>query len=318
MRRSPEKRSSEALHIPVLLDEVVDIIGGCPEGVVLDGTVGAGGHLKAIYGAYGEKYQYYGFDLDNEILNKTRTLFSECGYEAEFINANYKKIVWYLQRRGIKSISAFLLDLGIGSFQIDNPSRGFSYLQDGPLSMAFDGSDSLAASKMIDSFSEKELRDVLYEYGEEPKARAIARAIKDYPETIDTTERLASVIQSVVGERNFIKTAARVFQALRIKVNSEFHNLEEGLDKLLPKVAPGGRALIITYHSLEDHLVKRMVKKFTGKCICPPRLPECRCGKEKLFKVITSKPILPSRDEIRNNPRARSAKLRVVERLAQT
>lgn len=316
MRRSPEKHSSEELHVPVLLREVVDIIDGCPDGVVIDGTVGAGGHLKAICGAYGDRFKYYGFDLDNGILNKTRKLILDRGFEAELINANYKEIVLHLQRKGIESISAVLLDLGIGSFQIDNSSRGFSYLKDGPLSMAFDDSNILAASAMIKKLSEKELRNVLYEYGEEPKSRYIARAIKEFSEPLNTTEQLSSIIRSVVGNRAFIKTAARVFQALRIKVNAEFDNLFEGLDKLLPRVAPGGRALIITYHSLEDHLVKRIIKKFTGRCICPPRLPECRCGMEKLFKLSPRKPILPAKDEIDSNPRARSAKLRVIERIA--
>jgi 16S rRNA (cytosine1402-N4)-methyltransferase len=182
--------------------------------------------------------------------------------------------------------------------------------------MAFDDSDLLAASKLISEVSEKKLKDLLREYGEERRAGAIARAIKTYGGIIETTGQLARIIRSTVGERSFVKTAARVFQALRIKVNREFENITKGLDEMLPLIAPGGRALVITYHSLEDHLVRKIFKKFSGKCICPPKMPECRCGKVELFRSVTEQPLIPEDKEVALNPRARSAKLRVVERIA--
>lgn len=316
MRRWLEKSSSNPLHLPVMVEKVVEVVTDCPDGVFVDATVGAGGHLRAVFKAHGNRFQYLGFDIDARILVQTKGLLSRQGIKAELINTNFKKIVWHLQRRGITKISAVLFDLGIGSFQIDDPSRGFSYLQDGPLSMSFDGSDSLAASKMLAGLGEKDLIKLLKDYGEEPKAIAIARAIKNNVGIIETTGQLAQIIRSVAGDRRFVRTAARVFQALRIKVNEEFENITKGLDKLLPIIAPGGRALVITYHSLEDHLVKRIFKKFSGKCICPPKVPECRCGKVNFFRPVFDKPLIPEDKEVALNPRARSAKLRVVERIA--
>jgi len=298
-----------------MANKVVELVGDCPDGVFVDATLGSGGHFKAVIDAYGDRFRYFGFDLDSEILGQTRKEVAAYNPDAVLINSNFAQIAKFLQGRGISEISAALFDLGIGSFQIDDPSRGFSYLQDGPLSMSFQSRDQEAAA-IIGDMSEQDLTALFYKYGEEPKAKLLARAIKNYPGPLTTTGQLAGIIKSAVGERAFIKSAARIFQALRIEVNREFDNITEGLETVLPLIAPGGRAMIITYHSLEDHLVKRLLKKYSGKCICPPKLPECRCGKVKMFRPVTSKPILADAKEIKNNSRARSAKMRVVERIA--
>jgi 16S rRNA (cytosine1402-N4)-methyltransferase len=298
-----------------MADTIVQLIGTCPDGIFVDATVGAGGHLQAVFEAYGNRFRYFGFDLDSDILRRTSTMFSSKPIDVEFVNSNFSRVADLLQRRGITQISAVLFDLGIGSFQIDNPDRGFSYLHDGPLSLSFGGSDANAA-ELIARTDEREMTRLLREYGEEPKAKSLAKAIANAKEPIESTGQLADLIRRVVGDKAFIKTSSRVFQALRIAVNDEFGSIAEGLNTTLPLIAPGGRALVITYHSLEDHLVKRILKKFSGKCICPPGTPECRCGKAKMFKPLGAKPVLPDSKEVKLNSRARSAKLRVVERLA--
>jgi 16S rRNA (cytosine1402-N4)-methyltransferase len=317
MRRWRGKSSSDLRHLPVMADKVVQLVGECPDGIFVDATVGSGGHLEAVYRAHGSRFQYFGFDIDSEILEQTRGRFSQRNIAAALINSNFSEIAGYLQRRGVSQISAVLFDLGIGSFQIDDPSRGFSYLEDGPLSMSFESRKARAAD-VIKNLSEGELTKLLREYGQEPKAKALARAIKGYPGDLTTAGQLSEIIRSVAGGKRFIKTAARVFQALRIEVNREFINITMGLERILPLIIPGGRALAITYHSLEDHLVKRIFRKYSGHCICPPRTPECRCGKIKLFSSEKAKPLVPSQQEVEVNTRARSAKLRVVKRIAVT
>lgn len=315
MRRWPKRSSSDERHLPVLADIVVEQIGSCPEGVFVDATVGAGGHLISVFKAYGRRFKYYGFDLDGSILESTQKIISELRVEAELINQNYSDAAEFLRGRGITSISAILFDLGIGSFQIDDPQRGFSYLGEGPLSMSFDSRGKRSASAILETYSEKELTQLFREYGEEPRAKAIAKAIKRMPRRIATTGELAELIRRVAGGKYFVKTAARIFQALRIEVNNELHNIQKGLGDALPLLKPGGKAIVISYHSLEDGLVKRLFKKYSGKCVCPPRTPICRCGKIKLIRSVFTKPIRPDFEEIAKNSRARSAKLRVAERI---
>ncbi|MCP4583338.1 MAG: 16S rRNA (cytosine(1402)-N(4))-methyltransferase RsmH [candidate division Zixibacteria bacterium] len=315
MRRWPERSLSDEIHLPVLADKVVEQLSSCPDGFFIDATVGAGGHLKAVSKAHGKRFRYFGFDLDNSVLQRTENHLTQMGIEVELINSNFSNVTDFLQGRGISTISAILYDLGIGSFQIDDPKRGFSYLQDGPLSMSFDGSSASTAADIIESRSEKELVDLFRTYGEEPKAKILARTIKNNPERITTTGQLADILRSVVGDRRFIKTASRIFQALRIKVNDELAHIEKGLESILPLMATGGKAMVISYHSLEDGLVKRIFKKFSGKCVCPPKMPECRCGTVKLVRPVFTKPLIPDAKEIAVNRRARSAKMRIVEKI---
>jgi len=316
MRRYRGKSLSESRHLPVMADTVIELISSCPEGVFIDATVGGGGHLKKIYEKYGRRFKYFGFDLDGLALKRTEDEFSRLGLEAALYSLNFSNIAAFLRERDIGSVAAILYDLGIGSFQIDDPGRGFSYLGDGPLSLSFDPDQKLAAAALIGRLDERELAGVFKNYGQEPKARALARAIKKYSGEIVTTATLANIIRDTVGDRRFIKTASRVFQALRMTVNGELENIESSLEAILPVLSEGGRALVITYHSLEDRLVRRVFKKFSGRCVCPSNIPECRCGKLKMVRPVTAKAIRPEPGEISLNPRARSAKLRAVEKIA--
>ena len=314
-RRWPGKSSYSMKHQPVMANRVVKLLSGCPDGVFVDATVGAGGHLIEVYRAHGNRFKYIGFDLDGLALKQAKHNITKIGLEAELTKSNFTEIADHLQKRKISSISAVLYDLGIGSFQIDNPNRGFSYLGDGPLSMSFDDDEKLVAANLIDSLDENDLTRLFKSFGQERKARSLSKAIKKYPDKITTTGQLAQIIRSTVGGRSFVKTAARIFQAVRIKVNDEFENIRKSLEAVLPYLVPGGVAMVITYHSLEDGHVKRIFKKFSGKCVCPPGMPECRCGKQKLVRLVYSKPVKPDPEEIAINSRARSAKLRVVEKI---
>jgi len=318
MRRWPERSSSDEIHLPVMADIIVDQLTNCPDGIFIDSTVGAGGHLKAVFQAHGDRFRYFGFDLDQAILERTRRSLSELGITAELIYSNFSNVADFLQGRGINTISAILFDLGIGSFQVDDPQRGFSYLKDGPLSLAYDPQNSRKASDILRNYTEKELTELFRTYGEEPRAKFLARSIKNHKERITTTGQLSEIIRSVVKDRYFVKTAARVFQALRIKVNQEFDHITRGLESIIPLLATGGKAMVISYHSLEDGIVKRIFKKYSGKCVCRSKQPECTCGKVKLVRPIFSKPVGPGVEEIASNPRARSAKLRIVEKIAIT
>jgi 16S rRNA (cytosine1402-N4)-methyltransferase len=318
MRRWPERSSSDETHLPVMVDIIVDQLGSCPDGVFIDSTTGAGGHLKAVFQAHGNKFRYYGFDLDQAVLERTKRSLNKLGIEAELINSNFSNVADFLQGRGIPIISAILFDLGIGSFQIDDSQRGFSYLKDGPLSLAYDHENSRKASDILKNYTERELTDLFRTYGQEPRAKYLARAIKNYKGRITTTGQLSEIIRLVVKDRYFVKTAARVFQALRIKVNDELEHISRGLESVIPLLAPGGKAMVISYHSLEDGLVKRIFKKYSGRCVCQSKRPECTCGKVKLVRPIFPKPVGPGPAEIASNPRARSAKLRIVERIAVT
>lgn len=318
MRRWPEKYLSERAHLPVMTSEVIDLLKSCPGGAFVDATLGEGGHTLAVFKAYGDRFKYFGLDLNGKVIDFAREALASFGLDAELVKLNFSEIAWFLQRREINSISAVLFDLGTGSYQIDDPEQGFSYLKDGPLSLSFNDDNKTAAVELIENLDKKELAEVLKSYGQEAKAKSLARAIKSYPQKITTTGQLSEVIHSVVGDRYFVKTAARVFQALRIKVNDEMENIQRGLESVLPLLMAGGRAIVISYHSLEDGLVKRIFKKYSGKCVCPSNILECRCGKQKLVWPVLPKPLRPGPGEIAENPRARSAKLRAVEKIADT
>jgi len=318
MRRWPERSSSDEIHLPVMADIIVNQLNSCPDGVFIDSTVGGGGHLKAVFQAHGNRFRYFGFDLDQIIIEQTRRSLNGLGIEAELVYSNFSNVAGFLQGRGIPIISAILFDLGIGSFQIDDPLRGFSYLKNGPLSLAYDPKNSRKASNILKNYSEKELTELFRTYGEEPRAKFLARSIKNHKQRITTTGQLAEIIRSVVKDRYFVKTAARVFQALRIKVNEELDHISRGLESVMPLLAPGGKIMVISYHSLEDGIVKRIFKKYSGRCVCRSKRPACTCGKVKLVRPIFPKPVQPGPEEIALNPRARSAKLRIVERIAIT
>lgn len=316
MRRSPARSLSNGKHVPVMTGQVKRFLQGCPSGIFVDATLGGGGHTSAVFKSFRDVFTCIGFDLDSQALERTEKTFKEEGVEAELVQSNFARIADHLAMKQIKSISAILYDLGISSQQIDNPESGFSYLQDGPLSLSFDNNHPYAAAQLIEEYSEQQLTSVLKNYGQEPRAKSMARAIKNNPEKVTTTGQLSSLIRKIAGERFFIKTASRIFQALRIAVNDELGSIEKSIDSTIPLLAQGGRIIVISYHSLEDGLVKRLFRKNSGRCICPGKIIACQCGARPLVKIITPKPIQPGMEEIAANPRARSARMRVAEKNA--
>lgn len=316
LRRWPAKLLSDFPHIPVLADRVVHYLKGCPRGFLIDATLGTGGHLRKIYREYQDYFDYVGFDLDTESIEKASEIFYREGIKAKLIKCNFSEISKHIVEEGMFPVSAVLYDLGLSSLQIDNPDKGFSYLSNGPLRMTFDPERSTGAADFLKHCTEQELIVVLTEFGQEPKAKRLAKVIKANIENINSTGELAKLIKKLVGDKYFIKTAARVFQALRIKVNDELSHLKSSLESVIPMVQPAGRLLVISYHSLEDGITKDIFRLNSGRCLCPPRTIECTCGKKKILRIVTSKPERPSAAEIAANPRARSAKLRVAEKIA--
>jgi len=258
---------------------------------------------------YPGKFKLIGFEKDVEIYNRALSRNSD---DVEIFNMSYSKIAQYLQDKNPGSVTGLLFDLGINSAHLDDPDRGFSYLKPGPLDLRFDRSDGQPVHELIADMKDNEIWTMLFEYGQERKSKAIARKI--YAEKPATTQSLAEIIRKVVGDRGFIKSASRIFQALRIFVNDELNVLASTLQNLIPMLSAGGRIAVISYHSLEDRLVKRNFQLYSGKCFCGPNIIECECGSSKLLNVLTKKPLRPSDDETRLNSKARPARLRYAEK----
>jgi len=292
-----------------MLDEIVSIFAEVPGGVIIDATFGFGGHTKALAERAGGKFKYMGFDRDGEILNR----FDRSQIEGITLhNLNYSEIPSLLIAEKITPVNGVLFDLGLNSAHLDDPSRGFSFQSDAPLDMRFDRSSGISASAAIGDLSESEMIDILRNYGQERKARAIARRI--IARRPATTGELADIVREVSGGRDFNKSAARVFQAFRIYVNDELYSLEKALKGIIPLLSEGGRIAVISYHSLEDGLVKRIFQLNSGKCFCGPEKATCVCGANKSLTIKSKKPVLPSPEETKSNPRARSARLRYAEK----
>jgi 16S rRNA (cytosine1402-N4)-methyltransferase len=295
-------------HIPVMAKEIVDIFTAVPDGIFIDATFGLGGHSRAVKKI--RKFRIIGIDRDAEMLSQAASDLPE-GISVR--NMRFSHLPEIIQKEGIGPISGILFDLGLNSAQLDDQTRGLSFMKPGPLDMRLDRGSGLPVSDIISRMSEDELIGVLRDYGQERNARAIARAINREKPT--TTEALASLIKRVVGPQRFIKAAARIFQALRIYVNHELEELKDALAGVAPLVVTGGRLAVISYHSLEDGIVKRQFLLDSGKCFCGPQETVCVCGKRKLLKLLTKKPLFPSPAEIERNPRARAARLRYAERI---
>ncbi|MCK4549123.1 MAG: 16S rRNA (cytosine(1402)-N(4))-methyltransferase RsmH [Candidatus Krumholzibacteria bacterium] len=284
------------------------------EGKYIDGTVGMGGHAEAILSAGGKGVQLVGIDRDPKALAIAADRLERFGDRVTLVRGNFSEISDHLS--GGKCEGVFL-DLGLSSLQIADRDRGFSYLADGPLDMAM-GPDDGDVEQLLNTVSEGELADIIYQYGEERRSRAIARAIVGERSggRIEGTSRLRAAIERVAPAKDTISTLARVFQALRIWANGELDALRTFLPAALELCSPGGRLVLISYHSLEDRIVKRFFKTEEKGCICPPDFPECACGKQPRLRVLTRRPVVPGEEEISDNPRARSARLRAAERLA--
>ena len=309
-----EDREEAIHHTPALVAEAVEWLMPGPGKVFLDGTVGEGGHSKAILEASGPNGMVLGMDRDPRSVATARRRLTGYGGRARIVHGNYADMSNLARQAGIHQVDGILLDLGISSRQIDSVGYGFSFQRDEPLDMRFDTVGSTAAD-LLNHTDERELADVIYRYGEERRSRTVARAIVA-ARPITTTGRLASVVARALGGRRGSRhPATRTFQALRIAVNDELTHLQAGLDAVPGMLKPGGRLVVISYHSLEDRLVKVWMDREAAQCICPPELPICTCGHEPSVRFVRRRVVRPSASETENNPRSRSARLRAVERI---
>ena len=309
----------EFKHTSVLFDECMEGLNIRPDGVYVDGTLGGGGHSEGICRRLGKQGMLIGIDRDRDALSAAEKRLSDYPCRKVFIQSNYSDIKDVLAELEIEYIDGALLDLGVSSFQLDNPERGFSYMQEAPLDMRMSQDDDFTAYDVVNTYDADELKNVIHKYGEERWASRIAdfvvKARKDKP--IETTGQLVDIIKAAIpasARRDGPHPAKRTFQAIRIEVNDELGQLERAVDEFCDVLAPGGRLCIITFHSLEDRIVKDIINRRINPCTCPKEFPVCVCGKIGDIKKKSNKPIAPTAAEIERNPRARSAKLRIAEK----
>lgn len=303
-------------HVPVLYDQVLVWLQPHPGGWYIDATLGAGGHAKGILLASHPDGRLLGLDADPDALLHASKVLEPFGDRVTLRVANFRQLGAVAGALDIREVDGILMDLGLSSRQVDEAERGFSFSQDGPLDMRMDRSRRESAADLVNTLSEAELSDILWQYGEERHSRRIARAIVAARPLV-TTGQLADLVVQTVGRREKIHPATRTFQALRIAVNEELEALSEALPEARDLLRPGGRLAVIAFHSLEDRIVKEFYRQEARACICPPELPVCVCQHQATLRVLTSKPVRPSADETARNPRSRSARLRVAERLGQ-
>ena len=309
----------EFRHEPVLLNEVLEWMNVRPDGVYCDGTLGGGGHSGAILKASGGSARLYGIDRDeNAILAASERLKDYPGFTA--IRGNFHDAKKLLEEAGAEALDGALLDLGVSSPQLDTAERGFSYHEDAPLDMRMDQRQTMTAADFLNKADEREIMEVIRDYGEEKWAARIARIIcehrieKPFETTFDLVHAVDAAIPKAVRRKDDGHPARRTFQAIRIAVNDELKPLEQALKDLTDCLKPGGRICVITFHSLEDRIVKRCFKTLENPCICPPKAPICTCGRKPVVKVLAGGAVAPTKEEIERNPRSRSAKLRVAEK----
>ena len=299
-------------HVPVMAAEATRFVAWKPDGRYVDATLGGGGHAARILET-APRSTLVGIDRDPAALAIARKRLAPFGDRASIERGNFRDVAAIA---GPGPIDGLLVDLGLSSIQLDDPKRGFSYRSDGPLAMTM-GPDGRAATDLVAAGTEREIRAVLRRFGEEPRASSIARAVvaarNEAP--IETAGRLRAVIEGVVPARKSVKTLSRVFQALRIWANDELAALEDLLPAALGLLGPGGRIVAISYHSLEDRIVKRFFRREEKGCVCPPDFPVCRCGRAPTLRLLTRRPLRPSAEEIETNARSRSARLRAAERI---
>jgi 16S rRNA (cytosine1402-N4)-methyltransferase len=306
-----------AFHQPVLLRETVEQLVVRPGGVYVDATVGEGGHAGAVLRASAPNGVVLGIDWDPRSLAYTRQRLAEHGERFIGIQGNYADMVELSRSVGIDQVNGILLDLGFSSRQVEGEGYGFSFQKDEPLDMRYDPvGQFLTAAQIVNNYSEEQLARVFFEYGEEPRARVIARHIVQR-RPINTTRELADLVSRIVRPRRSqrIHPATRVFQALRIAVNNELSNVQAGLEAAIQLLVTGGRLVVISYHSLEDRLVKNRLAREAATCVCPPELPVCVCQHQATVRLVQRRIIRPGAEEVAQNPRGRSARMRVAERL---
>jgi 16S rRNA (cytosine1402-N4)-methyltransferase len=303
-------------HQPVLYHEIILALQPRSTGLYVDCTVGAGGHASGILEASEPDGRLLGFDLDPQALQLAQERLASFSERAILIQASYVTLRAQLDELGWDFVNGILLDLGLSSMQLDTRERGFSFQADAPLDMRFDPWGPIRAADLVNTLPEKDLANLLYEYGEERRSRQVAHAIVR-ARPVQTTRQLAQVVAGATrGGQKGIHPATRTFQALRIAVNRELESLEAVLPQAVSSLEPGGRLAVIAFHSLEDRIVKNFFRQESRDCICPPRQPVCTCGHKATIKEITRRPVRPQEAEVQANPRARSARLRVAEKLA--
>ena len=308
----------EFKHESVLLDETIEQLAIREDGIYVDGTLGGAGHSSAILDMLGSDGRLIGIDQDEEAIAAAKARLQEIDGESrvDIVKSNFRNMRQVLDDLHIDKVDGILLDLGVSSHQFDDPERGFSYREDAPLDMRMDADQTMTAADIVNTYPEEVLKRIIREYGEEKYAGAIAARIIRTREVkeIKTTGELVDIIRSSMPEREKNKKghpARKTFQALRIECNHELEVLKDSLDDMIESLKPGGRLCIITFHSLEDRIVKQTFLKAENPCTCPPDFPVCTCGKKPLGKMKPHKPIIPTEEEVARNKRARSAKLRV-------
>jgi 16S rRNA (cytosine1402-N4)-methyltransferase len=303
-------------HQPVLYQYILQALQPHAGGLYVDGTIGSGGHALGILKASSPDGQLLGLDVDPQALELARQKLDCFGKRVIIKQASYTTLQEQLDAMGWKAVDGILLDLGISSMQLDTPERGFSFRSDGPLDMRFDMQNPVSAETLVNELSETELADLIYKYGEERYARRVAHAIV-HARPLHSTQQLAQVVAGATRSGRFgLHPATRTFQALRIVVNQELQALENFLPQALTSLTPGGRMAIIAFHSLEDRIIKQFYRRESRDCLCPPQQPVCTCQHRAALREITRRPIQARPEEVRLNPRAHSARLRVMEKLA--
>jgi 16S rRNA (cytosine1402-N4)-methyltransferase len=309
----------EFKHVSVLLQETIDSLNIKPDGIYVDGTLGGGGHSLEICKRLGSGGRLIGIDQDNDAIAAASKRLSDYSDKVTIVHSNYKYIGTVLKNLNIEGVDGIILDLGVSSYQLDNADRGFTYREDVPLDMRMNQDDVMTARDIVNDYSEMELFRIIRDYGEDQFAKNIAkhivRARNEHP--IETTGQLNEIIKAAIPAKMRQGTghpSKKTYQAIRIELNHELDVLEGTLDEMISLLNPGGRLSIITFHSLEDRIVKNIMRKNMDPCTCPKNFPVCVCGKVSMGKVITRKPIVPSDEELELNPRAKSSKLRVFER----
>jgi 16S rRNA (cytosine1402-N4)-methyltransferase len=308
------------LHQPVLLDEAITLLGCRSGGIYIDGTIGEGGHACRILQSCPDIRLLIGIDRDEEALNRARKRLAPFGSSCFFVKGNYSQIKAIIADMRIRMVDGVILDLGSSTQQFLSPQRGFSFQQEGPLDMRMDKDQKATAGDLINTLPQDRLKEIFSEYGEEKWSSSIARSIvrrrKQAP--IETTTELADLVSRAIPPRSRphrIHPATRTFQALRIAVNDELSHLQNGLPDAIDALAPEGRIAVISFHSLEDRIVKRTFRHHARTCICPPDMPQCSCGHTQQLRMLTKKPIIPEPEEISKNLRSRSARLRGAEKI---
>lgn len=307
-------------HVPVMVEEVLNFLQPQSGQRFIDCTVGGGGHALEIVKRLLPEGRLVGIDRDEEALRAAADYLGEYSENVILEKGNFADLQAIAERSGMESVEGVLFDLGVSSHQLESAERGFSFRYNAPLDMRMDTAQAVTARELVNSLSERRLAELIWKFGEERWAKRIAKFIVDRRarRPIETTWELAEIIRAAIPERaraEHIHPATKAFQALRIAVNQELESLQAGLDAAVRLLARDGRVCVLSYHSLEDRIVKETFAKHAGRCVCPPGLPVCACGAERRLRILTKRPVVPSEDEVRANPRARSAKLRAAQKL---